>query len=131
MFEDDIQYIGTRLAKDGFSPSRPFSAEPESPSGKTSLKEKLYLRTHNLRRLFHLGIVLHVEQCGDEKSYELYFPRNKAPDGGIQIGRKPPSSDPERRQKDAEAGKAMFKCPVVSRKHAKITFSETGQVRLA
>ncbi len=74
-----------------------------------------------LRRLE--GIVLHVEESDGQPSEVLKF--RKTESRTIFVGRKPfqagSQSDPSR---------ALFRCPVVSRKHAKITFAEFGNVRL-
>ena len=67
------------------------------------------------------GIVLHVEANDAQPSENLTF--YKAHSRTIAIGRKSSQGgtehDPER---------ALFRCPVVSRKHAKITFTEYGNV---
>lgn len=46
----------------------------------------------------------------------------------VHIGRRS-GFDPDKRSEDAELGNAMFRCAVVSRKHAKIAFSDSGLVR--
>lgn len=46
----------------------------------------------------------------------------------VHIGRRS-GFDSDRRSEDAELGNAMFRCAVVSRKHAKIAFSDSGLVR--
>ncbi|RPD52633.1 hypothetical protein L226DRAFT_563784 [Lentinus tigrinus ALCF2SS1-7] len=67
------------------------------------------------------GIVLHVEENDEQPSEVLSYRKNES--RIISVGRKPcqPAThfDPER---------ALFRCPVVSRKHAKITFTEYGNV---
>ena len=47
----------------------------------------------------------------------------------VHIGRRS-GFDSDKRSEDAELGNAMFRCAVVSRKHAKIAFSDSGLVRL-
>ncbi|KAI0641642.1 hypothetical protein C8Q79DRAFT_988440 [Trametes meyenii] len=70
------------------------------------------------------GIVLHVEDTGEQPPKALFF--TKSASCTVSVGRKPSqtsggdvASEPER---------ALFRCPVVSRKHAKITFTEYGNV---
>ncbi|KAI0707465.1 hypothetical protein C8T65DRAFT_651084 [Cerioporus squamosus] len=67
------------------------------------------------------GIVLHVEANDQQPSEVLTYRKNES--STIFVGRKPCQAgsqfDPER---------ALFRCPVVSRKHAKITFAEYGNV---
>ncbi|KAI0764225.1 hypothetical protein BD413DRAFT_578545 [Trametes elegans] len=67
------------------------------------------------------GIVLHVKQCDGQAPEALSY--KKASSRTIAVGRKSSQGDvpddPER---------AQFRCPVVSRKHAKITFTEFGNV---
>lgn len=46
----------------------------------------------------------------------------------VHIGRRS-GFDSDKRSEDAEQGNAMFRCAVVSRKHAKIAFSDSGLVR--
>ena len=46
----------------------------------------------------------------------------------VHIGRRS-GFDSDKRSEDAELGNAMFRCAVVSRKHAKIAFSDSGLVR--
>ncbi|KAI9068546.1 hypothetical protein FKP32DRAFT_1642117 [Trametes sanguinea] len=71
------------------------------------------------------GIVLHVEAYGDEPAEALCY--SKAASRTISVGRKSSSG----RVLPEDAGRALFRCPVVSRKHAKITFTEQGQVYLS
>ncbi|KAI0364873.1 hypothetical protein BV20DRAFT_1029028 [Pilatotrama ljubarskyi] len=67
------------------------------------------------------GIVLHVKEYAGHPPEVLSF--RKSASRTISVGRKPSQGgiqdDPER---------ALFRCPVVSRKHAKITFTEYGNV---
>ncbi|KAI0820884.1 hypothetical protein BC628DRAFT_1412850 [Trametes gibbosa] len=67
------------------------------------------------------GIVLHVKEYEGHPPESLSF--TKSASRTISVGRKPSqgylADDPER---------ALFRCPVVSRKHAKITFTEYGNV---
>ena len=67
------------------------------------------------------GIVLHVEENDEQPAETLTFHKSRS--RTIAVGRKSSQGvtefDPER---------ALFRCPVVSRKHAKITFTEYGNV---
>ena len=67
------------------------------------------------------GVVLHVEANDEQPSETLTFHKHLS--RTIAIGRKSSQGssepDPER---------ALFRCAVVSRKHAKITFTEYGNV---
>ncbi|KAI0357230.1 hypothetical protein OH77DRAFT_1588602 [Trametes cingulata] len=67
------------------------------------------------------GIVLHVKEYAGHPPEALSF--RKSASRTISVGRKSSqggiADDPER---------ALFRCPVVSRKHAKITFTEYGNV---
>ncbi|KAM6499494.1 hypothetical protein JOM56_005002 [Amanita muscaria] len=69
------------------------------------------------------GITVHVEKSGSAPAYDLSF--HKADSRVVQIGRRP-GTDIDK----YDPGKAMFRCPVVSRKHAKITFTDAGSVYL-
>ena len=68
------------------------------------------------------GLVLHVEEYGEQPSETLTY--RKSQSRIVAIGRKSSQGNPE--QPDPE--RALFRCPVVSRKHAKITFTEYGNV---
>ncbi|KAI1784578.1 hypothetical protein LXA43DRAFT_1041659 [Ganoderma leucocontextum] len=68
------------------------------------------------------GLVLHVEEYGEQPSETLIY--HKSHSRTIAVGRKSSQGNPE--QPDPE--RALFRCPVVSRKHAKITFTEYGNV---
>ncbi|KAF6752669.1 hypothetical protein DFP72DRAFT_448763 [Ephemerocybe angulata] len=73
------------------------------------------------------GIVLHVESYGSDDSYRLAFSRLNS--SVIHVGRRP-GIESESRTRDIDSGRVMFRCPVVSRKHAKIAFSDSGHVYL-
>ncbi|KAJ8496385.1 hypothetical protein ONZ51_g1154 [Trametes cubensis] len=67
------------------------------------------------------GIVLHVDEYGDQPAETLTF--TKSTSRTISVGRKSSQGNvPD------DPGRALFRCPVVSRKHAKITFTEYGNV---
>ncbi|KAH8105345.1 hypothetical protein BXZ70DRAFT_920554 [Cristinia sonorae] len=68
------------------------------------------------------GITLTVDECGSQPARVLKF--WKANGRVIEIGRRSAQA-----KSDEDDGKhALFRCPVISRKHAKITFSEYGNV---
>ncbi|CAA7264543.1 unnamed protein product [Cyclocybe aegerita] len=69
------------------------------------------------------GVVLHVEKCGLIDGHSLTFRR--ANSSIVHIGRRS-GFEPDRRPQDTD--NAMFRCAVVSRKHARITFSDSGHV---
>ncbi|KAJ7089655.1 hypothetical protein B0H15DRAFT_838644 [Mycena belliarum] len=96
--EDCIQYLGTRPVSRPL-PSHPFPNGSQRPV---------------------TGVALHIEgpaaECGP-----VDFIFRKAEEPVVQIGRRP-GSDSDKGRRD---GKASFSCPVVSRNHAKIAFSES------
>jgi hypothetical protein len=71
-----------------------------------------------------VGIVLHVEKSGENAAYNLVFKRGNA--SVVEIGRR---SGQEPDNGHSPLTSAMFRCAVVSRKHAKIVFSDSGHVR--
>ncbi|EJF59445.1 hypothetical protein DICSQDRAFT_148514 [Dichomitus squalens LYAD-421 SS1] len=68
------------------------------------------------------GLVLHVDEFGEQAPESLTY--HKSDSRTVVVGRK--SSQGMSDQPDPE--RALFRCPVVSRKHAKITFTEHGNV---
>ena len=78
------------------------------------------LSPFGLRRLE--GIVRHGEENNEQPSEVLTYRKNES--RTIAVGRKPCQGATE-----FDPGRALFRCPVVSRKHAKITFTEYGNVR--
>jgi len=100
MSEDDcIQYLGTRPAIRAL-PSPPFLSSSQRPV---------------------TGVALYIEKTATEPGHGLIF--RKAEEPVVHIGRRP-GSDGDKRK--SEPGKAFFTCPVVSRHHAKIAFSDSG-----
>ncbi|KAF8196707.1 hypothetical protein K438DRAFT_1825438 [Mycena galopus ATCC 62051] len=100
MPEDDcIQYLGTRPAARAL-PSPPFLSNSQRPV---------------------TGVALYIEKSATEAGHGLIF--RKADEPVVHIGRRP-GSDSDKRK--SEPGKAFFTCPVVSRHHAKIAFSDSG-----
>ena len=70
------------------------------------------------------GISLSVDQYGDEPSHILTFYKNKT--DVVLIGRRSSASS---KPSSEEHDRALFRCPVISRRHAKITFTQYGNVR--
>lgn len=68
------------------------------------------------------GISLHIESEDERSSQVLTF--DKSQSSAITIGRR--SSHTRRSGSLRELDCALFRCPVVSRKHAKITFTKYG-----
>ena len=62
-----------------------------------------------------------MEKSGTAAAYVQVF--HKVHSSVVQIGRRPGTENDE-----YNSGKAMFRCPVVSRRHAKIAFADTGSV---
>lgn len=76
---------------------------------------------------YYVGIILHVEKSGADAPRRLVF--RKANTNVVHIGRRSADSDSDFPRGDNElSGGAMFRCAVVSRKHAKIAFSDSGPV---
>ncbi|KAJ7132095.1 hypothetical protein C8R44DRAFT_773033 [Mycena epipterygia] len=101
--DDSIQYLGSRPAPRPL-PNHPFLSSSQRPV---------------------TGVALHIEKCGTEPNYSLTF--RKAEEPVVHIGRRPGSDSDKGKN---EPGKAFFTCPVVSRHHAKIAFSDSGHVYL-
>ncbi|KAG9225636.1 hypothetical protein CCMSSC00406_0007493 [Pleurotus cornucopiae] len=72
------------------------------------------------------GIVLHVAPGHNEPESSLTFHKSVAV---VHIGRRP-GSDADANDRSHEKGRALFRCAVVSRKHAKISFSDNGTIQL-
>lgn len=125
MLEDEIMYMGSRPA----SHSKSNRILSSSQATATATGETEHSSSSSLADQWdlRLGITLHVEKSGNEEPYRMMFRR--ANTSVVHIGRRPPAADDaDRRTKDNESGRAMFRCPVVSRKHAKIAFSDSGYV---
>ncbi|KAF7309617.1 NACHT and WD repeat domain-containing 2 [Mycena indigotica] len=70
------------------------------------------------------GVVFQVEGEGEQEAQSIVFHKNDS--AVVQIGRRPGGQrGGENKQ---EPGRAFFNCPVVSRIHAKLVFSDSGQV---
>jgi hypothetical protein len=131
MLTDDIEYIGTRLAP-AVAAARPFP--PVSVVGEQHLISRLSASSPcDMRSFFSIGITLRIEKCGDQPANELRFLKSRTKD--VLVGRRPTceadlSPDPELGGSVSELVNVVtFKCPVVSRKHAKIVFAEDDRVR--
>ncbi|KAJ7050547.1 hypothetical protein C8F01DRAFT_1178760 [Mycena amicta] len=69
------------------------------------------------------GVVLHVEAAGEEGAHSVLLRKSDA--AVVQIGRRPGGQ----RAVETAPGKAVsLTCAVVSRQHAKLVFSDSGQV---
>lgn len=116
---DEIQFLGSRPAQRQTSDhpvrsaQRPVTGEGCHPC--VGIRSDSYL----------VGIALHVEKSGSNDAYGMMFRRTNT--SVVHIGRRP-GTEIECRSQDNELGKAMFRCAVVSRKHAKIAFSDSGNV---
>jgi len=71
------------------------------------------------------GIVLYVEKSDESEAHVLRFDRDES--SSILVGRRP-GTESESRTLDQENTRAMFRCAVVSRRHAKIVFMNSGNV---
>ena len=120
--DDDVQYLGTRLAAP--EPlADPCDSEAYTPvTGMSFLSSHPVLAAHSSSA----GITLHVENCGEKAAYNLTFYR--AHTGYVNIGRKSGSDDRSMRRENDDHN-AVFTCQVVSAKHAKLVLSDSGQVR--
>ncbi|KAJ3775840.1 hypothetical protein FB446DRAFT_364801 [Lentinula raphanica] len=94
MLDDDIQYLGMKT-----------TPLPRARSVKSVTE-----------------FTLHVEKNGDERGYRMIF--RKANANTIIVGRKPLAEHSSSSVYDAENSNASFRCPVVSRNHAEIKFSD-------
>ena len=88
---------------------------------RAQFKEALVLEAHRAYLSFLAEI---VEKYGDEPAQVLTFYKHDT--DMILIGRK--SSVSTKPQAD-ETDRALFRCPVISRRHAKIIFTQYGNVR--
>ncbi|KAF5378660.1 hypothetical protein D9757_009558 [Collybiopsis confluens] len=70
------------------------------------------------------GFALHIEKNGNEAGFRMMFP--KVNTNTVVVGRKPPGTV----SYESDNSKAMFRCPVVSRSHAKFTFTDSGLLYL-
>ena len=113
MLDDDIVCLGS---------TNPATGRPVTGEGSSLLDTR-----YHSDRLCLAGIVLHVEKRGNIDGFSLTF--RKANTTVVHIGRRS-GFEVDTRSKDQEQSNAMFRCAVVSRKHARIAFSDAGQVFL-
>ncbi|KAF9444063.1 hypothetical protein P691DRAFT_737025 [Macrolepiota fuliginosa MF-IS2] len=100
MIDDDIQYIGSSIK---------LRDPPRYPQRTVT------------------SVVLHIEKSDGNDAHVLTFNRDTS--STVHIGRRP-GTEIESRTLDQEKGRAMFRCAVVSRKHARIAFTDSGNVYL-
>ncbi|KII90393.1 hypothetical protein PLICRDRAFT_38915 [Plicaturopsis crispa FD-325 SS-3] len=107
MLDEEVQYLGTRPAPYDISPTRttPF---------------------HHLDQPQVTGIVLHIKDNAYEHASKLEFLKSKTT--SILVGRRSSSEDEPRKDDNSTNAKALFRCPVISRRHSRIAFSEGGHV---
>lgn len=121
MFEDEVQYIGTKVAP------RLSTAVNDVFGGLQQHVTGAYLNSHSYRAItdihLSLGIVLHVFEYNGHPAQTLIFRRSQTV--VVDVGR---SSSTEKTNKGKSPSEALFKCPVVSRHHAKLVFSDSGTV---
>lgn len=115
MLDDDIQYLGSRI-KPRDNPLYP-------QRNVTGMLLSLYFAFKALMGC--PGAALHIEKSDGNDPYVLTFNRDNS--STVHIGRRP-GTEIESRTLDQEKGRAMFRCAVVSRRHAKIAFSDSGNV---
>jgi hypothetical protein len=128
MVEDEIQYIGTRMPPAIVAPApiRPFPSPQNPVTGKDRGHNILY--SENLDEQVLLGITLHVEANGGQPACGMTFYR--AETSAVTIGRKS-SSDHRFGRGDDGLANAGFACQVVSGRHAKLAFSDSGYVSVS
>jgi pSer/pThr/pTyr-binding forkhead associated (FHA) protein len=124
MLEDEIQYIGTRMAPAVVpTPARPFPSPQNPVTGKD--RGHIILCSESLDERILLGVILHVEENGGQAARDMTF--HRAQNSAVIIGRKS-SSDHKFGRTDDGFGNAGFACQVVSGRHAKLAFSDSGYV---
>jgi len=69
-----------------------------------------------------IGITLTVDESGQQPAQSLKFWKSSA--RVVEIGRR----SAQAKDDESDGKQALFRCPVISRRHAKITFSEYGNV---
>jgi hypothetical protein len=115
MLDDDIQYLGSRIKV------KQLQRFPPRTLNGLSLSFRAGFQTLISRP----GVALHVEKSDGNEAYILIFNRDKS--STVLVGRRP-GNETESRTLDQENGRAMFRCAVVSRRHAKIAFTDSGNV---
>ena len=119
MIEDEIQYLGTKMTPSAIV-GRSFTPST-SVTGKARMPRRSIFRHRDERT--PLGVILHVEGSGIQAPFEMRFLRTLT--RSVTIGRK---STSDHKSAPGEPSIAGFACQVVSGKHAKLAFSDTGLV---
>ncbi|KAG0696326.1 hypothetical protein DFH29DRAFT_951556 [Suillus ampliporus] len=97
--DDEVEYLGTNLAAPTACPCDP--------------------------QQLVTGITLHVESCGGKPAHNISFFNTRT--SHVHIGRKSISDDRSMRKENDDQN-AVFACPVVSAKHAKLVLASSGHV---
>lgn len=97
--DDEVEYLGTNFAQPAACP-----CDPQQPV---------------------TGVTLHVESCGGKPTHSISF--FNARTSHVHIGRKSISDDRSMRKENDDQN-AVFACPVVSAKHAKLVLASSGHV---
>jgi len=126
MLEDEIQYLGSRFApRPNLAPlQHPFlqATEPvtcERQNATAWLDSPFLIPSV-------VAIVLHIEESGRREGEASTLTFLRSDTQSVTIGRRPGDALCE---VSVDLDKALFRCPVVSRRHAKIAFTESGRVR--
>lgn len=121
--DDDIQFLGMVPP---LSPHKPSYAHPSHPSMQPPASGASALRSHDTdsRVLTFplIGIMLVIPKSGDEPTQTLRFLKSRS--AVVHIGRASSSLIDSDKSPDS----IQFRCPVISRRHAKLMFS-SGHVR--
>lgn len=97
--DDEVEYLGTNFAQPAACP-----CDPQQPV---------------------TGVTLHVESCGGKPAHNVSFFNTRT--SHVHIGRKSISDDRSMRKENDDQN-AVFACPVVSAKHAKLVLASSGHV---
>ncbi|KAG2148883.1 hypothetical protein DEU56DRAFT_782664 [Suillus clintonianus] len=97
--DDEVEYLGTNFAQPAACP-----CDPQQPV---------------------TGVTLHVEPCGGKPAHNVSFFNTRT--SHVHIGRKSISDDRSMRKENDDQN-AVFACPVVSAKHAKLVLASSGHV---
>lgn len=115
MLDDEIVCLGSFL-----SAQHCVSGAQQQISGERA--QSLCLRHDSLIAI--AGVIFHVDKTAESQECTMLFKRSNVT--VVNIGRRS-GSEPDR-SLDEDLTSAMFRCAVVSRKHAKIVFSDCGNV---
>ncbi|KAG2155296.1 uncharacterized protein EDB93DRAFT_1326666 [Suillus bovinus] len=97
--DDEVEYLGTNFAQPAACP-----CDPQQPV---------------------TGVTMHVESCGGKPAHNVSFFNSRT--SHVHIGRKSISDDRSMRKENDDQN-AVFACPVVSAKHAKLVLASSGHV---